>query len=69
MDILIFAETDEKGNLKKDALEIASYAHEICSKTKGKVKAICFNSTNPKKLSLNDMKTLYRHSITGTLFS
>ena len=26
-------------------------------------------ATNPKKLSLNDMKTLYRHSITGTLFS
>ncbi len=26
-------------------------------------------ATNPKKLSLNDMKTLYRNSITGTLFS
>ena len=26
-------------------------------------------ATNPKKLSLNDMKTLYQHSITGTLFS
>tara|TARA_Y100000590_G_scaffold128190_1_gene146577 strand:- start:239 stop:1399 length:1161 start_codon:yes stop_codon:yes gene_type:complete len=26
-------------------------------------------ATNPKKLSINDMKTLYRHSITGTLFS
>ena len=25
--------------------------------------------TNPKKLSHNDMKILYQHSITGTLFS
>ena len=58
MDVLIFAETDEKGNLKKDALEIASYAHEICSKTKGKVKAICFNSTNPKKLSQYGVKKI-----------
>ena len=29
MEILIFAETDDKGNLKKDAYEIASYASEI----------------------------------------
>ena len=31
MEILIFAETDDKGNLKKDAYEIASYASEISS--------------------------------------
>ena len=51
MDILIFAETDDKGNFKKDALEIASYAYEISSQTGGSVKAICFNSKNPEKLS------------------
>ena len=33
MDILIFAETDDKGNFKKDAFEIASYAYEISSQT------------------------------------
>ena len=33
MDILIFAETDDKGNFKKDAFEIASYAYEISSST------------------------------------
>ena len=51
MDILIFAETDDKGSLKKDALEIASYAYETSSRTGGNVKAICFNSKNPEKLS------------------
>ena len=51
MDILIFAETDDKGNFKKDAFEIASYAYEISSQTGGSVKAICFNSKNPEKLS------------------
>ena len=35
MDILIFAETDDKGNFKKDAFEIASYAYEISSQTGG----------------------------------
>ena len=29
MEILIFAETDDKGSLKKDAYEIASYASKI----------------------------------------
>ena len=51
MDVLIFAETDDKGNFKKDAFEIASYAYEISSQTGGRVKAICFNSKNPEKLS------------------
>ena len=51
MDILIFAETDDRGNFKKDAFEIASYAYEISSQTGGSVKAICFNSKNPEKLS------------------
>ena len=52
MDILIFAETDDKGNFKKDAFEIASYAYEISSQTGGSVKAICFNS-KPGKLAFN----------------
>ena len=51
MDILIFAETDDKGNFKKDAFEIASYAYEISSQTGVSVKAICFNSKDPEKLS------------------
>ena len=51
MDILIFAETDDNGIFKKDALEIASYATEFSSQTGGQVKAICFNSKNPEKLS------------------
>ena len=52
MDILIFAETDDKGNFKKDAFEIASYAYEISSQIGGSVKAICFNSKNPCIISL-----------------
>ena len=44
MDVLIFAESDENGNIKNDALEIASYGYEISSQNGGKLKAICFNS-------------------------
>jgi len=51
MEILIFAETDDKGNLKKDAYEIASYASEISSENGGNVKALCFNASNPESLS------------------
>ena len=58
MDILIFAETDDKGNLKKDAFEIASYAYEISFQTGGSVKAICFNSKNPEKLSHYGVKKI-----------
>ena len=43
MEILIFAETDGKGNLKKDAYEIASYASEISLENGGSVNALCFN--------------------------
>ena len=52
MDVLIFAESDENGNIKNDALEIASYGYEISSQNGGKLKAICFNSKNPEKLSI-----------------
>ena len=58
MDILIFAETNDKGYFKKDALEIASYAYEISSQNGGEVKAICFNSTNPEKLSEYGVKKI-----------
>ncbi len=51
MDILIFAETDDKGNFKKDAYEIASYAYEISFKNGGSVNALCFNASNPESLS------------------
>ena len=51
MEILIFAETDDKGNLKKDAYEIASYASEISSEKGGSVNALCFNASNAESLS------------------
>ena len=51
MEILIFAETDDKGNLKKDAYEIASYASEISLENGGSVNALCFNATNAESLS------------------
>ena len=51
MEILIFAETDDKGNLKKDAYEIASYASEISSENGGSVNALCFNASNAESLS------------------
>ena len=51
MEILIFAETDDKGNLKKDAYEIASYASEISLENGGSVNALCFNASNTESLS------------------
>ena len=51
MEILIFAETDDKGNLKKDAYEIASYASEISAENGGSVNALCFNASNAESLS------------------
>ena len=51
MEILIFAETDDKGNLKKDAYEIASYASEISVENGGSVNALCFNASNAESLS------------------
>ena len=51
MEILIFAETDDKGNLKKDAYEIASYASAISSENGGSVNALCFNTSNAESLS------------------
>ena len=51
MEILIFAETDENGNFKKDALEIASYASEVSSKTGGSLIALSFNASDPERLS------------------
>ncbi len=51
MEILIFAETDGEGNLKKDAYEIASYASEISLENGGSVNALCFNATNAESLS------------------
>ena len=51
MELLIFAESDDKGNLKKDAYEIASYASEISSENGGSVNALCFNASNAESLS------------------
>ena len=48
MDILIFAETDDKGNFKKDAFEIASYAYEISSQTGGSVNCLLYTSPSPR---------------------
>ena len=49
MDILIFAETDDKGNFKKDAFEIASYAYEISSQIGGSVTVSYTHLTLPTK--------------------
>ena len=51
MKILIFAETDENGNFKKDALEIASYASQVSSENGGSLIALSFNASEPKRLS------------------
>ena len=56
MGILIFAETDNKGKFKKDAFEIASYAFEIGTDLNKEVTALCFNATNPEKLSAYGVK-------------
>ena len=51
MKILIFAETDENGNFKKDALEIASYASQVSSDNGGSLIALSFNASEPERLS------------------
>ena len=51
MKILIFAETDENGNFKKDALEIASYASQVSSENGGSLIALSFNASKPERLS------------------
>ena len=51
MKILIFAETDENGNFKKDALEIASYASQVSSENGGSLIALSFNASQPERLS------------------
>ena len=51
MKILIFAETDENGNFKKDALEIASYASQVSSENGGSLIALSFNASDPERLS------------------
>ena len=51
MKILIFAETDENGNFKKDALEIASYASHVSSENGGSLIALSFNASEPERLS------------------
>ena len=56
MGILIFAETDNKGKFKKDAFEIASFAFEIGTDLNKEVTALCFNATNPEKLSAYGVK-------------
>ena len=58
MNTLIFAETDNKGNFKKDAFEISSYAKEICSELGGNLIALCFNASNPEKLSNYGVKKI-----------
>ena len=51
MKILIFAETDENGNFKKDAFEIASYASAVSSENGGSLIALSFNASEPERLS------------------
>ena len=49
MDILIYAEV-EKGKLKKDCFELASYASQIAGNLGFEVHAVCFNANNPQEL-------------------
>lgn len=49
MSVLVYTET-EKGNYKKNAFEVASYAAEVASKMGETVTAVAFNSSNADEL-------------------
>ena len=60
MGILIYAEV-EKGKLKKDCFELASYASEVADSLGYDVHAICFNANNPEELSNYGVKKIYHY--------
>ena len=60
MCILIYAES-EKGKLKKDCFELASYASLIAKTLELEVHAVCFNATNAEELSNYGVKKTYHY--------
>jgi electron transfer flavoprotein alpha subunit len=60
MDILIYAEV-EKGKLKKDCFELASYASQIADNLGFEVHAVCFNADKPEELSNYGIKKIYNY--------
>ena len=57
MCILIYAES-EKGKLKKDCFELASYASLIANTLELEVHAVCFNADNAEELSNYGVKNI-----------
>ena len=60
MCILIYAES-EKGKLKKDCFELASYASLIADTLELEVHAVCFNADNAEELSNYGVKKTYHY--------
>ena len=60
MSILIYAES-EKGKLKKDSFELASYASLIANTLELEVHAVCFNADNAEELSNYGVKKTYHY--------
>ena len=60
MSILIYAES-EKGKLKKDCFELASYASLIANTLELEVHAVCFNADNAEELSNYGVKKTYHY--------
>ena len=60
MCILIYAES-EKGKLKNDCFELASYASLIAKTLELEVHAVCFNANNAEELSNYGVKKTYHY--------
>ena len=60
MGILIYAEV-EKGKLKKDCFELASYASTVGDSLELEVHAVCFNADNAEELSNYGVKKIYHY--------
>ncbi len=60
MYILIYAEV-EKGKLKKDCFELASYASTVADSLELEVHAVCFNADNAEELSNYGVKKIYHY--------
>ena len=60
MGVLIYAEV-EKGKLKKDCFELASYASQVADCLGFEVHALCFNADNAEELSNYGVKKIYHY--------
>ena len=60
MGVLIYAEV-EKGKLKKDCFELASYASQVADSLGFEVHALCFNADNAEELSNYGVKKIYHY--------